>query len=338
MTNTTLNFIDSIKERAKKYPKTIVFPEATDKRMLKAAQTIQEEGFCKEIILLGDESIINNIAKDICVSLDGITIHNHLISEKRTAYAELYRSLPKGKNATQEEALDLLKNPLYYGACMVKAKEADSFVAGAATTTSDVLKASIFIIGKKEKSSVVSGCFIMVIPDCEHGENGILAFADSGVIPEPNARQLAAIAASTAETFGYLTGCAPKVAMLSFSSKGSSQHKSTLKVIEATKIAKENNPDLLIDGEMQADVALIASVGKRKMPDSTIAGEANVLIFPNLNSGNIAYKLTERLARAQAYGPLIQGTSIPISDLSRGCSTEDIVSVTAITAVRAQHS
>ena len=325
-----MNLIEKVKDLVKQDPKTLVLPEAKDTRTLKAAAQIVSEGFAKKVILLGSEKEIQEKAKSCAASLDGIEIIDHLKSEKKAAYAESYFQLRKGKKVSFQSAIKIVENPLSYGTFMVREGDADSMVAGAINTTANVLRAAIHIIGTAPGIKVVSGSFIMIVPNCDYGENGILAFADSGVIPDPNPRQLADIAISTARTFQLLIGEQPRVAMLSFSTKGSAKHWLADKVIEAAKIVKENNPDIVIDGELQPDAALVPAIGKRKAPDSSVAGKANVLIFPDLNSGNIAYKLVERLAKAKAYGPLIQGLNIPISDLSRGCSVTDIVEISAI--------
>ena len=335
-----MDLIESIKTKARKNQKTIVLPEALDERILKASVRIAKERFAKEVILLGEKEIIFKNAKKCGVSLDGIKVIDPVFtkgeeSEKKDEFTEIYYELRKDKGITKEEAAKIIRNPLYYGAMMVKLGKVDVMVAGAANTTANVIRAALQIINRRSKTDVISSCFIMIVPDCEYGENGILAFADAGVIPSPNSRQLADIAITTAKTFKLLTSCDPKVAMLSFSTKGSAQHRMVDKVIEATGMVKEKNPEILIDGELQPDAALVPFIAKRKAPNSPVAGMANVLIFPDLSSANIAYKLVERLAKAKAYGPLIQGLSKPISDLSRGCSVEDIVDISAITLVRA---
>lgn len=333
-----MNLIEKIKGLVKEDPKTLVLPEAQDERTLKAAAQITSEGFAKKVILLGSEKEIQERAKTCGTSLDGIEIIDYLQSEKKAAYAETYFQLRKGKKVSFQSAVKIVENPLAYGAFMVREGDADSMVAGAINTTANVLRSAIHIIGTAPDISVVSGSFIMIVPDCEYGENGIFAFADAGVLPDPNPRQLADIAISTARTFQLLIGEQPRVAMLSFSTKGSAKHWLADKVIEATKIVKENNPGIIIDGELQPDAALVPAIGKHKAPESSVAGKANVLIFPDLNSGNIAYKLVERLAKAKAYGPLIQGLNKPISDLSRGCSINDIVEISALILRLAQEN
>lgn len=340
-----MDFIERIKNRAKRDLKTLVLPEAMDERVIRAAERILQEGFTKSIILLGEEEKIHLKARKCGVGLDGIKIIDPAFpggfpygeeSKKKGEYADLYYQLRKYKNISIETATETVKNPLYFGALMVRTGEADTLVAGSVSPTSCMLRAALHVIDKTSKTGIVSSCFIMVIPECEYGTDGILAFADAGVVPNPNPQQLADIAISTAQTFSRLTVAIPKVAILSFSTKGSAQHRLVDKVIEATKIAKEINPEIQLDGELQSDSALVPFVASKKCPTSPIAGNANVLIFPDLNSGNIAYKLVERLAKAKAYGPLIQGLAKPISDLSRGCSVDDIVDISAITLARAQ--
>lgn len=332
-----MNLIEKIKEKAKQNLKSLVLSEAHDERILKAAGIIMAEGFASKVILTGDEKNITESMTKLGISLKGIEIVNPAKSDKLDTFAQVYYDLRKVKepDLTIESAKTIIMDPEYFGALMVKEGLADALIAGADNTTAKIVRVSLQIIDRISKDGVVSSCFIMVVPDCDYGENGIIAFADSAVVPNPNARQLAGIAANTAQTFNVLTGCAPKVAMLSFSTKGSAKHRMVDKIVEATKLAKENNPDILIDGELQPDAALVPFIAEKKAKDSPVAGSANVLIFPNLDSGNIAYKLVERLAKAKAYGPLIQGLKKPISDLSRGCSVNDIVDISAITLVRA---
>lgn len=324
-----------IREKAKKNPKIIVLPEGEEPRMIKAAETIINEGFAS-LILLGREESIKSKARELGVELpDEIKIINPKDSKKLKEYAESYYQLRKNKGVSSDEAYQLLENPLYFGALMVYHDDADGLVAGSVNATGDVFRPALQTIKTAPGINIVSSSFVMVVPDCPYGEKGIIVFADCALNPEPNAEQLADIAIASAATGKALVGFEPRVAMLSFSTKGSGKHPLIDKVIEATKIAQEKRPELLIDGELQADAALIPSIGERKAPNSKIAGKANVLIFPDLHSGNIAYKLIERLAKAEAIGPISQGMRKPVNDLSRGCSADDIVNVVAITVLQA---
>ena len=324
-----------IREKAKKNPRIIVLPEGEEPRMIKAAETIINEGLAS-LILLGIEENIKSKARELGVDLSNkIQIINPKASEKLKEYAESYYQLRKNKGVNSDEAYRLLENPLYFGALMVYNDDADGLVAGSINATGDVFRPALQTIKTAPGINIVSSSFIMVVPDCAYGEKGIMVFADCALNPEPNAEQLADVAIASAATGKALVGFEPRVAMLSFSTKGSGKHPLVDKVIEATKIAKEKKPELLIDGELQADAALIPSIGERKAPNSKIAGKANVLIFPDLHSGNIAYKLIERLAKAEAIGPISQGMRKPVNDLSRGCSAEDIVNVVAITVLQA---
>ena len=324
-----------IREKAKKNPKIIVLPEGEEPRMIKAAEAIINEGLAS-LILLGREESIKSKARELGVELpDEVKIINPKDSKKLKEYAESYYQLRKNKGISSDEAYQLLENPLYFGALMVYHDDADGLVAGSINATGDVFRPALQTIKTAPGINIVSSSFVMVVPDCPYGEKGIIVFADCALNPEPNAEQLADVAIASAATGKALVGFEPRVAMLSFSTKGSGKHPLVDKVIEATKIAKEKKPELLIDGELQADAALIPSIGERKAPNSKIAGKANVLIFPDLHSGNIAYKLIERLAKAEAIGPISQGMRKPVNDLSRGCSADDIVNVVAITVLQA---
>lgn len=328
-----MGFIDVIKERAKQNKKTIVLPETGDKRTLEAASKILSEGIA-DIALVGNASEIEKVAEGL--DLTGAKIIDPVSCDKLDSYVELLVELRKSKGMTPELAKDLLtKDYLTFGVTMVKAGDADGMVAGAVNSTANVLRPSLQILKTAPGTKLVSAFFVMVVPNCEYGSNGTFIFSDAGLNQNPNAEELAAIAGSSAKSFELLVGEEPIVAMLSHSTKGSAKHADVDKVVEATRIAKEEYKDLKIDGEYQLDAAIVPSVGAAKAPNSDIAGKANVLIFPDLDSGNIGYKLTQRLAKAEAYGPITQGISKPVNDLSRGCSADDIVGVIAITAVQA---
>jgi phosphate acetyltransferase len=330
-----MDLIQQIKDSAKKLQKRIVLPESTEERTLKAADILTKEGIA-EIILLGDPEEIKQKAKEAGLgNLDKATIINPKNHDKKQAYIDLLVELRKHKGLTEEKAATLVEDPLYLATLMIKNGDADGEVAGAENATGDVLRPAFQIVKTKPGISVVSGAFIMTLKDKEFGENGLMVFADCAVHPNPTAEELAEIAVATADTTKAIAGFEPKVAMLSFSTKGSAKHEMVDKVVKATQIAKEKRPDLKIDGELQADAAIIDAIGKKKAPDSEIAGNANVLVFPTLETGNIAYKLVQRMAHAEATGPVLQGMAAPINDLSRGCSVEDIVNLVAITANQA---
>lgn len=330
-----MSLLESIKENAKKQNKRIVLPESTDERMLRAAEIVLEEGISR-LILVGNPDEIEAKSKELKLkNINKATIINPHSNEKKDLYTDLLLEIRKEKGLKREEALNLVENPLYLAALLIKNGDADGEVAGAVNTTGDVLRPALQVVKTAPGISVVSGAFIMILKDKTYGEDGILVFADCAVTPDPDATKLAEIAVSTAKTTRALIGVKPKVAMLSFSTKGSAKHPMCDKVIEATKIAKEKAPDLIIDGELQADAAILEKISKSKAPDSPLAGKANVLIFPTLEVGNIAYKLVQRLAGAEAVGPVLQGMAAPINDLSRGCSVEDIVNLIAITANQA---
>lgn len=329
-----MNFLEQIAQRARSDMKTIVLPESTDIRTIKAASIIQEKGIAN-IVLIGNESDIKKLAGELDISKSKIV--DPLKSDKYEEYVNTFYEMRKEKGVTREKAAETMKNPLYFGVMMVKKGEADGMVAGAINSTANTLRPSLQILKTAPGTKLVSAFFVMVVPDCEYGENGVFIYSDSGLVENPNAEELSEIAIESAKSFKVLVQAEPKVAMLSYSTYGSAKSELTEKVIKATQIAKEKAPYLALDGELQADAALVPSVGKSKAPGSKIAGEANVLIFPDLNCGNIAYKLTQRLAKAEAYGPITQGIARPVNDLSRGCSAEDIVGVVAITAVQAQN-
>lgn len=329
-----MNFIDTIKERAKKDKKRIVLPESMDSRVMEAASKTLAEGIA-DIIIIGKPEEILKSSNGFDVS--GATIINPYESELTEELINLLVELRKSKGLTYDEAKKLLLEDYMYYACMlVKTGRADGVVSGACHSTSNTLRPALQIIKTKPGVMLVSAFFLMIVPDCEYGANGTFIFGDSGLEQNPTPEKLAAIAASSAESFKLLVEKEPIVAMLSHSTKGSASHADVDKVVEGVRIAKENYPQYKIDGELQLDAAIVPSVAKSKAPDSDVAGHANVLIFPDLDAGNIGYKLVQRLAKAEAYGPITQGIASPINDLSRGCSSDDIVGVIAITAVQAQ--
>lgn len=330
-----MDLITRIKETAKKHSKTIVLPEGTEERTLKAADILIGEGIAN-IILLGDTQEVERLAKKYDLNnISKAKVVNPVDHDKKDAYIETLIELRKKKGLNKEDATKLMEDPLYLAAMMVKMGDADGEVAGAANATGDVLRPAFQIVKTKPGVSVVSGAFLMLVPDKSYGEDGILVFADCAVHPNPNAKELAEIAVETGKTTRAIGGFEPKIAMLSFSTKGSAKHEMVDKVVEATRIAKEMAPDMKIDGELQTDAAIVPSIGASKAPDSDIAGQANVLVFPTLETGNIAYKLVQRLAKAEAVGPVLQGMAAPINDLSRGCSVSDIVNLVAITCNQA---
>ena len=328
-----MGFIDVIKEKAKADKKVIVLPESEDRRTYEAAQ-ILKEGLA-DIIIVGTEEAVKKGGEGL--DLTGVKVVDPATSERTAAYIDKLVELRQKKGMTPEQAKDILLNQyLYYGVMMVKMGDADGMVSGACHSTADTLRPCLQILKTKPGTKLVSAFFLMEVPNCEFGENGTFVFADCGLNQNPNPEELAAIAASSAESFKALVGAEPKVAFLSHSSKGSAKHADVDKVVEAVKIAKEQYPDVLMDGELQLDAAIVPSVGASKAPESPVAGKANVLVFPDLDAGNIGYKLVQRLAKAEAYGPVTQGIAAPVNDLSRGCSAEDIVGVVAITAVQCQ--
>ena len=332
-----MQFIEEIKERAKTDIKTIVLPEAEDIRVLKATEKVLKEGYAK-IILIGNKESIIKKANENNIEINEAEIVDPISSEKYNDYVELLYNLRKEKGMTIEKAKELVKDPVYYGMLMVKDEKADGLVSGAIHSTSDTLRPALQILKTKPDTKLVSAFFVMVVPNCKYGENGIFIFADSGLNENPNAEQLSEIAISSSKSFRKLIGKEPKVAMLSYSTYGSAKSELTEKVIEATNLVKQKESNLIVDGELQLDAAIIPEIADSKALGSSVKGNANVLIFPDLNSGNIGYKLVQRLAKAEAYGPLCQGILKPVNDLSRGCSAEDIAGVIAITAVQAQEN
>lgn len=331
-----MSAIDKIKQKAKSNLMHIVLPEGSEPRTVQASRKIVDEGIAK-VTLLGDPDEIKKVANETGTDLTGVAIIDPKASDKTEDYTGILYELRKARGLTEEEAKKtVMENPLFYGALMVKTGDANGMVAGAINSTGNVLRAALQVIKTAPGIKTVSGSFIMELPDKQWGDDGVLIFGDCAVVPDPSAEQLADIAIASAETGRVLCDIDPRVAMLSFSTKGSAEHDNVTKVQEATKLAHEMKPDLQLDGELQADAALVESVGQLKSPGSTVAGKANVLIFPDLQAGNIGYKLVQRFANATATGPIIQGLAKPVSDLSRGCNVDDIVSVVAITAVKAQ--
>ena len=330
-----MKFIENIKKRAKLDIKTIVLPEANDIRTLKATQLVLNEGFA-QIVLIGNKNEILNLANENSINLDNVRIEDPEASKKSADYAEKLYELRKHKGMTMEDAKKLVLDPVYYGMMMVKLNEADGLVSGAVHSTADTLRPALQILKTAPGTKLVSAFFLMEVPDCKYGQNGMFIFADCGLNQNPNEEELAEIAYSSSKSLESLTGVQAKVAMLSYSTYGSAKGEEIDKVINTTKIAKENHPELIIDGELQLDSAIVPEVASLKAPESNLKGKANVLVFPDLNAGNIGYKLVPRLGKANAYGPICQGIAKPVNDLSRGCSAEDIAGVVAITAVQAQ--
>ena len=331
-----MNFIEEMKKRAKTAIKTIVLPEAEDLRVLEAGSKVEKEGFAK-IILIGNIEKTKELAKENNIDITNIKIIDPEKSEKYAEYVQAFYELRKAKGITEEDAKKIIKNPVYFGMMMVKREDADGLVSGAAHSTSDTLRPALQILKTAPGTKLVSAFFLMNVPNCEYGENGIFVFADSGLNENPDSDKLAEIAASSAKSFEQLVGKEAKVGMLSYSTYGSAKSELTEKVIEATKLLKERYPNIKSDGELQLDAAIIPEIAKSKAPESEVAGQCNTLVFPNLDAGNIGYKLVQRLAKAEAYGPLCQGIAKPVNDLSRGCSSDDIVGVIAITAVQGQN-
>ncbi len=326
--------MERIFARAREAHKRIVLPEGHDPRVLKAAAAVRDKGVAVPVVL-GAPDTSRQVAADQGVDISGIEIIDPAASPKRQEYADLLLQLRQKKGMTAEQAYELAGNSLYHGVLMIKAGDADGEVSGATHSTADTVRPALQVLKTAPGISIVSSFFVMIVPDSPYGENGLLLYADCGLVINPNARELAEIAVCTGNTMKALFGFEPRVALLSFSTKGSASDPLVEKVVEASRIAQELAPDMCIDGELQGDAALVQWVGEKKAPGSPVAGKANVLIFPDLQAGNIAYKLTERLAKAEAYGPILQGVARPVNDLSRGCDWEDILNVTAITAVQA---
>ncbi|MFZ4463417.1 MAG: phosphate acetyltransferase [Bacteroidales bacterium] len=330
-----MNLIQNIRQRAIGTNKRIVLPEGEEERTLRAADDVIAENIA-QIILIGDENVIRENAQHWGLKhISKATIIDPLLNPRKQYFADVLLEIRKSKGLTAEQAIKLVEDPLYLGVLLIKTGEADGEVAGANNATGDVLRPAFQIVKTQKGMSAVSGAFIMVLKDESFGDHGIMVFADCAVNPDPTAVELAEIAVASAQTARAIAGIEPRVAMLSFSTKGSAKHAKVDKIVEATALAKQMDPGLKIEGELQADAAIIEAIGRKKAPGSEIAGVANVLVFPSLESGNIAYKLVQRMAGAEAIGPVLQGLAAPINDLSRGCSVDDITNLIAITVNQA---
>lgn len=329
-----MSFIDDIKNRAKQKIKTIILTESEDVRVLEAASKVTKEEFAK-IILIGNPDEANSLASSHNIDISGIEIINPETSEKYDEYVNSFYELRKAKGITIDDAKKYMKNNMYFGTMMVKQGHADGLVSGACHSTANTLRPALQILKTAPGTKLVSAFFLMIVPNCEYGENGTFVFGDCGLVENPSADDLSEIAISSSKSFNKLTGKESKVAMLSYSTYGSAHSELTEKVVSATQLLKEKAPDLKCDGELQLDAAIVPEIARSKAPNGTLNGTANTLIFPDLNAGNIGYKLVQRFAKAEAYGPLCQGIAKPVNDLSRGCSADDIVGVVAITSVQA---
>ncbi|MCP4650747.1 MAG: phosphate acetyltransferase [PVC group bacterium] len=328
-----MDIISELRKRSREKSRTIVLPEAKDSRILEAAKIIIQENY-SNIILLSDEEVLKNEAAKIGLDLSAVKVIDPLKSPEFDGFAQEFFELRKHKGVTIEDATEQMKDFVYFGAMMVRKGMADGMVAGAITTTADVAKSAIYCIGFGEQVRTLSSCFLMSVPDSVYGEKGTFVFADCGIIPDPKPAQLANIAKASAELFRLLVEAEPRVALLSFSSKGSADHPMVDKVVNAMRIIGEKFPELIVDGELQLDAAIVPEVAKIKAPDSNVAGRANVLIFPSLDSGNISYKMVQRLAKAQVVGPMLIGFKKPCCDLSRGCTIDEIINAVCSTAIR----
>lgn len=331
-----MNFSEKMKQKAQSMGKVLVLPEATEERTLNAARIVMDEKIASKVYLIGKESEVGKAAEKAGVDLSGITIEEPGNAERMDAFSKEYFELRKHKGISEEDARSKVADPLNWAAMMVRLGTADGMVAGAENSTANVLRAAMTIIKTRPGTKYASSAFVMAFDDPKWGVDGNVIFSDGATIPDPDSEQLAEIAIAASDSFKTFLEAEPVTALLSFSTKGSASHPSVDKVVEALKIAQEKRPDLNIDGELQLDAAVMDKIGKKKAPDSEVAGRANVLIFPDLQAGNIGYKLAQRFAGAEAYGPVLQGFAKPVSDLSRGCSIEDIVTTSAITLVQAE--
>jgi phosphate acetyltransferase len=331
-----MNFSEKMKKKAKQMGKRLVLPESTEERTLNAARIIVDEKIASEVVLVGKRGEVNDAAAKAGVDLSGIRIEEPGNAENLARFADEYYALRKHKGLSREEAEKKIVDNLNWGAMMVRRAIVDGMVAGAENSTANVLRAAMTIIKTREGTKYASSAFVMAFADPKWGAEGNVVFSDGATIPDPTAEQLAEIAIAASDSFKTFLETEPVTAFLSFSTKGSASHPNVDKVVQALKIAQEKRPDIMMDGELQLDAAMIESIGKKKAPDSKVAGRANVLIFPDLQAGNIGYKLAQRFAGAEAYGPILQGFAKPVSDLSRGCSVEDIVTTSAITLVQAK--
>lgn len=328
-----MEILNKIKQRARQNQRTIVLPEGDDKRILQAAKIIIEQNLAKLIILTQDEDFVEK-AEAEGVNLSKVQVINPAKSSDLPEFVEKFYEIRKAKGVNEEQAREQMLRPVNFGAMMVRFGKADGMVAGAINTTADVAKAAIYCIGFGEKSRTISSCFLISVPDCAYGSKGTFVFADCGIVPDPSPSQIANIAASAAELFSLLVEEEPHVALLSFSTKGSATHEMVDKIVRAKEIIDEKYPELIADGELQLDAAIVPEVAKIKAPDSKVAGTANVLIFPDLNAGNISYKMVQRLAKADVIGPMMNGVLKPCSDLSRGCTIDEIVYAVCTTSIR----